>query len=607
MVGTAESFPLIPPGFAGIGRLSEKRRYTLRTQFLQMFSSAWTKKDEAAETGSPQATRHNENGNNLHKALGTPPQNQRHAFLNRLIGKNRVTPDVRQKQETNKQVADAVRQLQQQGRANEFVKRHEKLLQQANSTNPARFKESSQAAMRKLAGEYGLTSQVAGRVVGILKRAAANSHTGTGYLAHTPPLPPASVVYRKPLPEAPPPGELSTPQKEILRDIYEQMCREHPGVMAPEMSRVRFDEIYPDAPAEAVEQELLRIGEEAMASTPSAGNPVPPRSLTSLSGDQVQQLTTMYERALGTCKDPGKAAEATYANFKLEHPTANGKKVEEAIWQICIESNASAPPVPPPADMPLPEGEKEQILRDIYSDLLATSGDVERARQQATVNFMEMFPDVQGNEDYLVRVLLNEALQPVENPAGNGERWTRLFNNCAEKAVAELAKRSGREVPQFNYAADPDEPIWDEQIQFGNYVSYLNLQKDIPIHQHQIDNPPLERVLEGGLAQDLLDKLEEGGQEKVYVMRSGFNGGAGHFQLTYFDNERNRWVVDRPKPYAPLDVTDDNGELSQECRSRFIDRNQRYALYLDELDPEKIEQYAQFIVRCRDLKDEFVL
>jgi hypothetical protein len=377
--------------------------------------------------------------------------------------------------------------------------------------------------------------------------------------------------------------------------------------MAPEMSRVRFDEIYPDAPAEAVEQELLRIGEEAMASTPSAGNPVPPRSLTSLSRDQVQQLTTMYERALGTCKDPGKAAEATYANFKLDHPTANGKKVEEAIWQICIESNASAPPVPPPVDMPLPEGEKEQILRDIYSDLLATSGDVARARQQATVNFMEMFPDVQGNEDYLVRVLLNEALQPVENPAGNGERWTRLFNNCAEKAVAELAKRSGREVPQFNYAADPDEPIWDEQIQFGNYVSYLNLQKDIPIHQHQIDNPRLERVLEGGLAQDLLDKLEEGGQEKVYVMRSGFNGGAGHFQLTYFDNERNRWVVDRPKPYAPLDVTDDNGELSEECRSRFIDRNQRYALYLDELDPEKIVQYAQFIVRCRDLKDEFAL
>jgi hypothetical protein len=188
VVGTAESFPLIPPGFAGIGRLSEKRRYTLRTQFLQMFSSAWTKKDEAAETGSPRATRHNENGNNLHKALGTPPQNQRHAFLNRLIGKNRVTPEVRQKQETNKQVADAVRQLQQQGRANEFVKRHEKLLQQANSTNPARFKESSQAAMRKLAGEYALTPQVAGRVVGILKRAAANSHTGTGYLAHTPPL-----------------------------------------------------------------------------------------------------------------------------------------------------------------------------------------------------------------------------------------------------------------------------------------------------------------------------------------------------------------------------------------------------------------------------------
>jgi hypothetical protein len=532
-----------------------------------MLSVPWTKKNEAAETVSTRATRHIENGNNSRRALGTPAKNQRLNFLGLYQRRNQVTPYLGQTHIINEEAARVAGQLQRQGEVGQFLARYAQLLQEKNSPNPALFRASLQTAMRMLATEYKMTPEVADRVVGILKKTAS--------------------------------GELSPHQKETLRDIYDQMRGEHAAVI------VQFHEIYPNAPSVSLEEELLRISEEAMVSTLPVGNPVPPPSLASLSPDQVQQLTNTYETTLRKYKDPVKASDATFASFKLKNPTVDTKHIEEAIWQISIQSNELAPP--PPADMPPVEAEKEQILREIYSGLLASSPDADHARQQALASFMDMFEDIRGDEDYLVRVLLSDTLRPVENPAGNGERWTRLFNNCAEKAVAELAKRSGREVPQFNYAAGPDEPIWDEQIQFGNYVSYLNLQKDIPIHQHQIDNPRLERVLEGGLAQDLLDKLEEGGQEKVYVMRSGFNGGAGHFQLTYFDNERNRWVVDRPKPYAPLDVTDDNGELSEECRSRFIDRNQRYALYLDELDPEKIEQYAQFIVRCRDLKDEFAL
>jgi hypothetical protein len=218
----------------------------------------------------------------------------------------------------------------------------------------------------------------------------------------------------------------------------------------------------------------------------------------------------------------------------------------------------------------------------------------------------------ENNEFHLLKKdeveLLPSSSALVNEDAGK-EKWQKLTNNCAEKVIDEFAKRTGIERPKFNYA---DLEPWDEQLEFISFVGYLNMLLDIKTKTFQ--NPhDAEHRLGCGLGQDIVEFLKKSDPNRFYVMRTGYNQGAGHFQLVYFDSERKCWAAyssEKNNFYITKQNADANANadhlLTDDARARFMNSSDEFAVHFDVLDTGDIEDYENFVVECRNQKKTYV-
>jgi hypothetical protein len=433
------------------------------------------------------------------------------------------------------------------GEAPAWLKRHEELMAAYNPSNvPTLWQAASRESLKALAHVYKIDYQVAVDVHNLLRPHRRR--------APTPPRPPVT------------PARLSAAQIDTLGDLYGSALLASGGKVAAARAQAMtdFKTLFGQADFRQAERELDKISQPQQATATPQQSALSPRELSANELDTLRDIYATLRAAPGT--DAIAAASEAASAFMQMFPGTDSRALEKSL-----------------------------------QDLIGKAGESGIRPAQERSQPQQAAP--------ITRAPLSET-QSVES-----QRWKSLSNNCAEKAVFELAAKFNRPLPDFAYARND---VWDGQVELGNFVAACNRKNDIP--QVHIQPAANRQSLQAGfkqlpsneqfsvlkreseqLASDVCQTLEQGGRDKMYLMRTGYQNGAGHFQLVYFDDKHERWHAysSQGNQFA---MTDQAGAPTETCCTRLRDRSPNYSVTLDRLNPDDIGLYADFIVGCRDKK-----
>ena len=121
-----------------------------------------------------------------------------------------------------------------------------------------------------------------------------------------------------------------------------------------------------------------------------------------------------------------------------------------------------------------------------------------------------------------------------------------LQQNCIEQTIIKAAERLGVRI-NFDYADDAN--VNDSQIDISEVLLAANIDSVLLIDGKSAES------LQAEIAPYLNDK------SAVYIVRTGTNGGPGHYRTLYHDTEKQCWVM-YSSPRNHYDMTDRQGKFT---------------------------------------------
>ncbi|MDP1615640.1 MAG: hypothetical protein Q8L68_07560 [Methylococcales bacterium] len=100
-------------------------------------------------------------------------------------------------------------------------------------------------------------------------------------------------------------------------------------------------------------------------------------------------------------------------------------------------------------------------------------------------------------------------------------------NTCSEQAVSFAAKKTLGFRIQFNF----------------DYPEERDLQIDLS-QALATDTSPMLKWYSGNSCENFVKDLQKLNIKKCYLLRTGTHGGAGHFQVLYFDESKKGWLIE---------------------------------------------------------------
>lgn len=172
---------------------------------------------------------------------------------------------------------------------------------------------------------------------------------------------------------------------------------------------------------------------------------------------------------------------------------------------------------------------------------------------------------------------------PLASPVAN--------QNCAEAMLETAAKRVMQLTLDFDYPV----LVSDEQVDLSPALAGLDANDDSQVNTLMWTS--------GQSAESLLQDFSKLDKDKSYFLRTGTSGGAGHYQLIYFESDC--WVsYSTSNNYYK--ITTSEGELSERARGALLVEHQswghgsgQYCMMLTEVNPEVIIATANYVYTRR--------
>ena len=160
--------------------------------------------------------------------------------------------------------------------------------------------------------------------------------------------------------------------------------------------------------------------------------------------------------------------------------------------------------------------------------------------------------------------------------------------DCAEQMLIAATKHCLNQTIHFQYPGK----VNDSQIDISDALILC------PDAQRRL-------LFSGYEAQALVADLGRLNQKKTYFLRTGKNGGAGHYQLIYFKPEENIWYC-YSSENNQFSVTTTGGKLSTEAANRLLSKHApwgsatgEYSFLIIEASAENLIRAANFIYDVR--------
>ena len=164
-----------------------------------------------------------------------------------------------------------------------------------------------------------------------------------------------------------------------------------------------------------------------------------------------------------------------------------------------------------------------------------------------------------------------------------------LENDCAEMMLIHLVQKVMRRTIHFVYSLDTP----DEQIDL--MPAFIGAsEKECAIWTSGRSKKAFEA------------DLRELDRKKSYFVRSGTNGGAGHWQAFYYDEKKGGWV-NYSTATNNLQMTNERGELTLAGEERMISPRQKWGSNQGERNLTIIEATNQNMIRAANFVQNFRL
>ena len=195
---------------------------------------------------------------------------------------------------------------------------------------------------------------------------------------------------------------------------------------------------------------------------------------------------------------------------------------------------------------------------------------------------------------------------PGATASASTTRFGDFNNTCSEECVLYAAKHYDFPGPDFeprNYTSTDDKELRDVQLELGNALGILNMDKR-GLETKAIDE---NGQTEAGIG-NFLNSLNK---DLCHLVRTGTNGGPGHFSVIYY--KEGQWWNHESRKQQDQKMTHAEGQLTEEGKQKFVVKHGSWGKGLNKYNlvvtpfPKNEDIFmklAQFINMSRECTDK---